>query len=97
MVRRLRWLMLGVAAAAGLMVAGSATTAQAQVVVGPAPVVGYYPARVGLFGRRVVYRPYVGYATPYYAPAPVTTYYAPAPLTTFYGPAPVTYYSPIIW
>ena len=69
------------------------------------PVVSWYPVRRGLFGRRIVLRPAVSYATPvvaapvrsyYYAPtpvvaAPVTTYYAAPQVTTYYMPVVVGY------
>jgi hypothetical protein len=90
-----------------LVVGSPQASAQVPVVVStyyPAiPTISYYPERRGLFGRRIVYRPYVTVApatpvTTYYAPAPtvvqspVTTYYAPAP-TIVQGPV-TTYYAP---
>lgn len=86
--------------------------AEAQVVVAPAympaaPVVTYVPTEVGLFGRRIAYRPIVSYApvapVALAAPAPVAVA-APVPLatTSYYRalPAPAapltTFYAPTI-
>jgi len=80
------------------IVADQATAQVAVTAYYPArPAAAYYPARWGLFGRRLVYRPVMAYPAPvtaYYPPAPVTRYYAPAPVTTYYAPPVTTYYAP---
>ena len=102
---RLTRTMVAAGVVAAALTLAAPKRAQAQMAVTayyPAtPVVTYRPVRRGLFGWRIVYRPFVSYAVPtapvttYYAPAPVTTYYAPAPVTTYYAPRPVrTYYAP---
>lgn len=95
--RRWGWL---AASLVGLCCAGyteHSARAQGPVVVSsyaaPAvPYVTYVPQARGLFGRRIVYRPVVGYAP--VAPPVVTTYYAAPAVEPIVAGRVVTYYAP---